>query len=400
MGCKKYKIQDYFILRNSQNEVDTYTYDYITGKQSPPETDQQLLLCIQNILRILFQICDLHTKYKFLDIATYTYAPSSLRSKSSSCKQCEGRISAKFIYPPFSKLKPSVTAVNEVNFRFSTEYLNQETELVYYGYRYYDPNIGRWLSRDPIAESGGNNLYGFVGNDGINRWDRLGLEIYIPDPFQLDKKYTAITTESIALGITLQNGNSEHKGITEIADTGEVLFYASMTTTASLVDDNFFKPSTLLGSNNVKLESFNVKCLGNDNVAVPRPPGKLRLSPISIELKMSGKINVVRSGGVHIKKHYTTKYIKRHEFGHSDYAWSQFAVKMYYIQNHFNYNRKNWFVWEGSSIAVSENMCCKDLKRKIMAEYREIMRIINDKNFNHDKWNFYGRNTDSYIGVP
>jgi hypothetical protein len=39
---------------------------------------------------------------------------------------------------------------------------------------HYDPNIGRWLSRDPIAERGGVNLYGFLGNDGIGSWDLLG----------------------------------------------------------------------------------------------------------------------------------------------------------------------------------------------------------------------------------
>lgn len=44
-----------------------------------------------------------------------------------------------------------------------------------YGYRYYDPKHGRWPSRDPIGEDGGLNLYGFVGNDGVNRWDYLGL---------------------------------------------------------------------------------------------------------------------------------------------------------------------------------------------------------------------------------
>lgn len=41
---------------------------------------------------------------------------------------------------------------------------------------HYDTNIGRWLSRDSIAERGGVNLYGFVGNDGVNRLDYLGLE--------------------------------------------------------------------------------------------------------------------------------------------------------------------------------------------------------------------------------
>ncbi|NCB85815.1 MAG: hypothetical protein EOM44_15220, partial [Bacteroidia bacterium] len=36
------------------------------------------------------------------------------------------------------------------------------------------PALGRWLSRDPIEERGGLNLYGFVNNDPVNRWDMLG----------------------------------------------------------------------------------------------------------------------------------------------------------------------------------------------------------------------------------
>lgn len=33
-----------------------------------------------------------------------------------------------------------------------------------------------WPSRDPIGERGGVNLYGFVGNDGVGGWDKLGKE--------------------------------------------------------------------------------------------------------------------------------------------------------------------------------------------------------------------------------
>ena len=46
------------------------------------------------------------------------------------------------------------------------------------GYRYYDLVTGRWPSRDPIEERGGLNLYGFVGNDGVNKRDLIGLSIY------------------------------------------------------------------------------------------------------------------------------------------------------------------------------------------------------------------------------
>jgi RHS repeat-associated protein len=47
--------------------------------------------------------------------------------------------------------------------------------VFFYGFRYYQPTTGRWLSRDPIGEVGGVNLYGFVGNDGVNKLDYLGL---------------------------------------------------------------------------------------------------------------------------------------------------------------------------------------------------------------------------------
>ena len=47
--------------------------------------------------------------------------------------------------------------------------------MAYYGYRYYDPKTGRWPSRDPIEEEGGINLYGFVGNNPVSKFDRLGL---------------------------------------------------------------------------------------------------------------------------------------------------------------------------------------------------------------------------------
>ena len=39
-------------------------------------------------------------------------------------------------------------------FRFSSTYADQETGLLYYGYRYMHPAQGRWLSRDPIGEQG------------------------------------------------------------------------------------------------------------------------------------------------------------------------------------------------------------------------------------------------------
>ena len=51
--------------------------------------------------------------------------------------------------------------------------------------------IPLWLSRDPIGERGGLNLYGFTGNDGVNRWDYLGLEP-LPEPSEAEDYPCAI----------------------------------------------------------------------------------------------------------------------------------------------------------------------------------------------------------------
>ncbi len=87
-----------------------------------------------------------------------------------------GATAAEFEYGPFGQtLRATGKAAAELPLRFSTKYTDPETGLLYYGYRYCDPELGRWLSRDPIEERGGLNLYVFVSNDGVNRWDYLGL---------------------------------------------------------------------------------------------------------------------------------------------------------------------------------------------------------------------------------
>ena len=87
-------------------------------------------------------------------------------------------LDAKYEYAPFGRplraSGPDAFAAKNP-FRFSTKYLDHETGLYYYGQRYYRSATGRFLNRDPIGEAGGQNLYGFVGNDPINRTDFLGL---------------------------------------------------------------------------------------------------------------------------------------------------------------------------------------------------------------------------------
>jgi RHS repeat-associated protein len=88
----------------------------------------------------------------------------------------DGDEAAHFEYDPFGRLVSTTGTPAVFTYRFSTKPQDFETGLYYYGYRYYDPQTGRWPSRDPIEEQGGINLYGFLGNDGVNDWDFLGLQ--------------------------------------------------------------------------------------------------------------------------------------------------------------------------------------------------------------------------------
>ncbi|MBI4658080.1 MAG: RHS repeat-associated core domain-containing protein [Verrucomicrobia bacterium] len=90
-----------------------------------------------------------------------------------------GTLSGNYEYGPFGEPIRVTGTLGKANpFRWSTKYTNDETDLVYYGYRYYNPSTGRFLNRDPLGEQGGPNLYAFVANDPVDSFDPLGLATY------------------------------------------------------------------------------------------------------------------------------------------------------------------------------------------------------------------------------
>jgi len=73
----------------------------------------------------------------------------------------------------------------------------QTCRVAVYLYRYYDPLTGRWASRDPIGERGGENLYGFVANHPIWGVDVLGLHEEAITKHEVNK--CEIVTAQVAL---------------------------------------------------------------------------------------------------------------------------------------------------------------------------------------------------------
>ena len=88
-----------------------------------------------------------------------------------------GYLRTVYTYTPYGE----ATAEGDVTqpIQWSSEYNDEELGLVYYNYRHLNPHDGRWISRDPIMEQGGWNLFAFVNNNGIVFSDKKG-ENYNP----------------------------------------------------------------------------------------------------------------------------------------------------------------------------------------------------------------------------
>lgn len=120
-----------------------------------------------------------------------------------------GDWSARYEFNPFGEVIRSTGPMAKANpFRFSTKYQDDETDLLYYGERYYSASTGRWNSKEPLnaltgtearyellrscgqkdaaarsmAEDAGEAPeYTFVRNSPVALYDLLGLCIPLPD---------------------------------------------------------------------------------------------------------------------------------------------------------------------------------------------------------------------------
>jgi RHS repeat-associated protein len=87
---------------------------------------------------------------------------------------------------------PSIT----LPFGFAGGLKDDDTGLIRFGYRDYDPQTGRWTARDPIGFAGGDtNLYGYVVQNPINRTDIIGLS-----PNQIQGNGSPVASVSINVG--------------------------------------------------------------------------------------------------------------------------------------------------------------------------------------------------------
>ena len=117
------------------------------------------------------------TVYSGTNAGTYFYCYDGNGNVVALVSATNGTIAAQYEYGPFGEVIRATGPMAKVNpFMFSTKFYDWESGVYYYGARYYNPSTGRWLSRDPLGEQGGLNLYMFVHNHPTFAVDGLGLE--------------------------------------------------------------------------------------------------------------------------------------------------------------------------------------------------------------------------------
>ena len=116
--------------------------------------------------------------------SNFYYTFDHLGSTREVCSS-SGTILTRYSYDPYGRTT-LVSGTDLASFQYAGMYNHQTSGFYLTEYRAYDPNTGRWLSRDPAGEIetsddddddsvGGMNLYGYVSNDPLNYYDDDGL---------------------------------------------------------------------------------------------------------------------------------------------------------------------------------------------------------------------------------
>nr|WP_261360646.1 RHS repeat-associated core domain-containing protein [Aeoliella straminimaris] len=91
-------------------------------------------------------------------------------------------------------------------FLYTGRRLDPETGLQYSRYRYYHPQLGRWVTQDPIEYLGGFNLYEYV--DGMPTFYEDPFGLYVHHPYPL---YLGGSNDQLGIDLPMKNHQAAHK---------------------------------------------------------------------------------------------------------------------------------------------------------------------------------------------
>jgi RHS repeat-associated protein len=109
----------------------------------------------------------------------------------------DGEVAKEYTYDPFGRLKMKGEKLKQP-YTYTGREWDSETGLYYYRARYYDPKIGRFITKDPFPGILLNpqtlNPYPYVGNNPVNHLDPLGL-------WYIDIGFSGSTTGTLGPGV-------------------------------------------------------------------------------------------------------------------------------------------------------------------------------------------------------
>ncbi|MGE5052921.1 MAG: RHS repeat-associated core domain-containing protein [Acidobacteriota bacterium] len=109
-----------------------------------------------------------------LRVGTTSYYLQDGLGSVTSLSNGSGALANTYTFDSYGKLTASTGTLTNP-FQYTGRESDQETGLYYYRARYYDSNVGRFISEDPIGLQGGPNFYAYVGNDPVDFNDPRGL---------------------------------------------------------------------------------------------------------------------------------------------------------------------------------------------------------------------------------
>ncbi|OAI58520.1 hypothetical protein RSP795_23640 [Ralstonia solanacearum] len=114
-------------------------------------------------------------------IGSLIYARNHLGSVTDTLTP-DGRAVTHTEYGPYGELlKSQGRAEYRSDFGYAGMQYHAASGMYLTLFRAYDPGTGRWVSRDPIGERGGINLYGYVAGNPLKYTDRTGLVAGVDD---------------------------------------------------------------------------------------------------------------------------------------------------------------------------------------------------------------------------
>jgi RHS repeat-associated protein len=130
----------------------------------------------------------------------------------------ESSVRARYSYDPYG-LATKTEGDLESDFGFTGHFEHRPTSVILTPFRVYAPRIGRWLSRDPLGERAGPNVYSYVRNSPVRLLDPLGLDILdSPNPDRPNATITCDGDGGFRVQLTLEQQRPRGAGDQAIAD--------------------------------------------------------------------------------------------------------------------------------------------------------------------------------------